>query len=402
MNAADTAWLLVSSALVLMMTLPGLALFYGGMVASRNVLSVLMHCFAITVAVSLVWFIAGYSLVFSDGAGLNAYIGGFEHLFSRGINASELNGSVPEPLFFLFQMTFAIITPALIVGAYAERIRFGVMLWFSILWSLLVYAPVAHWVWGGGWLADLGVLDFAGGLVVHTTAGVAALCAALVIGKRHQYPDVSPPHNLTMTTIGAGMLWVGWFGFNGGSALAADGTASQAILVTHMAASAAALTWMCMEWLRFGKPSILGVVTGMVAGLGTITPASGYVGVAGAVLIGVMAGLVCFTATLYIKRKLLIDDSLDVFPVHGVGGILGTLLLAFFATKSLGGVGLEHSALQQLQIQAVGVVAVFVYTAVITWLILKFLSLFVPLRVSVEEEIEGLDSVQQNESGYRF
>lgn len=400
MNFADTAWILVCTALVLMMTLPGLALFYAGMVASRNVLSVLMHCFTIALVSSLLWFVVGYSLAFGDGGAWQAWIGGTEHMFLRGINAESLSGTLPELLFVAFQMTFAIITPALIVGAFVERITFSAMLWFTVLWSLLVYAPLAHWIWGGGWLAEMGTLDFAGGLVVHTSAGVAALCVALVLGRRHNFPNVSPPHNLTMTVTGAGMLWVGWFGFNGGSALAADATAAQALLVTHMAASAAALTWLLIEWYRYGKPSVLGVVTGMVAGLGTITPASGFVGVGASVFIGFMAGLICYIFAIFLKRRLKVDDSLDVFPVHGIGGALGTMLLAVFVVTSYGGVGIENTMAQQLQIQLTALLAVVAYTALGTWLILKVVGLLTPLRVTVEEEIEGLDSVQQNESGY--
>ena len=334
LNGANTAWILTSTALVLLMTLPGLALFYGGLVRRKNILSILMQCFAIAGVSSILWFVLGYSLAFGEG---NAWIGDFSKVLMAGVTKDALSGGIPESLFMLFQMTFAVITPALIIGAYAERMKFSAVLIFSGLWLLVVYAPVTHWVWGGGWLAQLGVYDFAGGIVVHITAGVAALVAAVVLGPRHGFPRTPMlPHNLTMTVTGAGMLWVGWFGFNGGSALAANGDASMAMLVTHLSASAGALTWAAIEWKKFGKASVLGAVTGMVAGLGTITPASGFVGPGGALIIGVAAGIVCFYSTVYIKQKLKIDDSLDVFPVHGVGGILGTLLAGVFASTELG------------------------------------------------------------------
>jgi Amt family ammonium transporter len=403
--AADTAWILTSTALVLLMTLPGLALFYGGLVRSKNVLSVLMQCFAIAGIASLLWMLLGYSWAFSQGS---PWLGGFDRVFLAGLQEDTLAGALPESLFVLFQMTFAIITPALIVGGFAERMRFSAVLAFSALWLLLVYAPVTHWVWGGGWLADLGVMDFAGGIVVHITAGVAALVAAIVLGPRKGFSTTAmPPHNMTMTVMGAGMLWVGWFGFNGGSALAANGDAAMAMLATHIAAAAGAITWMFVEWLRFGKPTALGAVTGMVAGLGTITPASGFVGPAGALVIGTLAGVVCFNAVLLIKRRLKIDDSLDVFPVHGVGGILGSLLVAVFASTDLGlfsgqGYLLETmpSMSAQLQAQLIGVVAVTVFTALVTYLILKFVGLFVSLRVSSDEETQGLDIAAHEERGY--
>ncbi|RLA22357.1 MAG: ammonia channel protein, partial [Gammaproteobacteria bacterium] len=338
LNQANTAWILTSTALVLFMTIPGLSLFYGGLVRSKNVLSVLMQCFAITCLVSILWLCGVYSLVFAEGG---AFIGDLSSAFKGPESATSMVGDIPESVFFMFQMTFAIISPALIVGGFAERMRFSSMLWFSTGWLVLVYAPVCHWIWGGGWLADMGVMDFAGGIVIHVNAGVAALVAALVLGKRKGFPTTPmPPHNMTMTVTGAGMLWVGWFGFNAGSALAADGSAGMAMLVTHIGSAAGALTWMFIEWKKFGKPSVLGIVTGMVAGLGTITPASGFVGPMGALVIGVTAGTVCFYATQYIKRTLQIDDSLDVFPVHGVGGIVGSLLTGVFAAASLGGVGL--------------------------------------------------------------
>jgi Amt family ammonium transporter len=367
LDTGDTAWILTATALVLFMTIPGLSLFYGGLVRSKNVLSVLMQCFAITCAVSLVWLICGYSLAFSDGGSMNAWIGGLDHAFFAGISKDTLEGTLPKSLHGLFQMTFAIITPALIVGAFAERMRFGPMLAFSVLWLLGVYVPVCHWVWGGGWLADLGLYDFAGGTVVHITAGVAALVAALVLGGRKGFPGQGMmPHNMTMTVTGAGMLWVGWFGFNGGSALAA----------------------------------------GMVAGLGTITPASGFVGPAAALVIGLSAGVICFYSVIFIKHKLKIDDSLDVFPVHGVGGILGTLFAGIFASTELGlfsGYGFakpEFTMLDQFGVQALGVVATFVYTAVVTWVLLKLVGLFSELRVDSDEETQGLDIALHEERGY--
>ncbi|WP_290522249.1 ammonium transporter [Alcanivorax sp.] len=407
LDSGDSAWILTATALVLFMTLPGLSLFYGGLVRSKNVLSVLMQCFAITCAVSLVWLIAGYSLAFSDGGSMNAWIGGFQHVFFDGITRETLEGTLPKSLHGLFQMTFAIITPALIVGAFAERMRFGPMLAFSVLWLLAVYIPVCHWVWGGGWLAQLGVYDFAGGIVVHITAGVAALVAAVVLGNRKGFPTQGMmPHNMTMTVTGAGMLWVGWFGFNGGSALAANGDAAMAMLVTHISAAAGSLAWITMEWKKFGKPSALGIATGMVAGLGTITPASGFVGPAAALVIGLSAGVICFYAVIFIKHKLKIDDSLDVFPVHGIGGILGTLFAGIFASTELGlfsGYGFakeSYTMLDQVGVQALGVVSTFVYTAIVTWLLLKLIGLFAVLRVDGDEETQGLDIALHEERGY--
>jgi len=407
LDKSDSAWILTATALVLFMTLPGLALFYGGLVRNKNVLSVLMQCFAIACAVSLVWLVVGYSLAFSDGGAANAWIGGFSHVFFDGIGRDTLEGSLPKSLHGLFQMTFAIITPALIVGAFAERMRFGAMLAFSVLWVLGVYVPICHWVWGGGWLAELGLYDFAGGTVVHITAGVAALVAAVVLGRRQDWPgQAMKPHNMTMTVMGAGMLWVGWFGFNGGSALAADGNASMAMLVTHISAAAGSLAWVTLESIKFGKPSALGIATGMVAGLGTITPASGFVGPGGALLIGLAAGVICFYMVLVVKQKWRIDDSLDVFPVHGIGGVLGTLLAGVFASTELGvfsGYGFakpEYGMLDQIGVQALGVVATFVYTAVVTFLLLKLVGLFTPLRVTAEEEAQGLDIALHEERGY--
>ena len=407
LNGANTAWILTSTALVLLMTLPGLALFYGGLVRRKNILSILMQCFAIAGVSSILWFVLGYSLAFGEG---NAWIGDFSKVLMAGVTKGALSGDIPESLFMLFQMTFAVITPALIIGAYAERMKFSAVLIFSGLWLLVVYAPVTHWVWGGGWLAQLGVYDFAGGIVVHITAGVAALVAAVVLGPRHGFPRTPMlPHNLTMTVTGAGMLWVGWFGFNGGSALAANGDASMAMLVTHLSASAGALTWAAIEWKKFGKASVLGAVTGMVAGLGTITPASGFVGPGGALIIGVAAGIVCFYSTVYIKQKLKIDDSLDVFPVHGVGGILGTLLAGVFASTELGafsGYGYAEgisTMLGQVSVQLVGIGSTIVYTAIVSYLLFKLVALMTKgLRVSKEQEITGLDLIEHDESGYNL
>ena len=403
LDTGDTAWILTATALVLFMTIPGLSLFYGGLVRSKNVLSVLMQCFALTCLMSLLWLIAGYSLAFGDGGSMNAFIGGLDNVLFAGIAEGTLSGSIPESSFALFQMTFAVITPALIVGGFAERIRFSSMLLFSSAWLFLVYVPVCHWVWGGGWLSELGVMDFAGGIVVHITAGVAAIVAAIMLGKRRGFPSQAmPPHNMTLTITGAGMLWVGWFGFNGGSALAANGDAAMAMLVTHISAAAGALTWSVAEWIKFDKPSALGAVTGMVAGLGTITPASGFVGPGGALLIGISAGVICFVATNYIKRSLHIDDSLDVFPVHGVGGILGTLLTAVFASNALGVFsGQEDIQIgAQLGIQATGVLVAIVYTAIVTFVLFKLTDILIGNRVSDEEELEGLDLVSHNERGY--
>jgi Amt family ammonium transporter len=401
-DSGATAWLLTSTALVLLMTLPGLALFYGGLVRSRNVLSVLMQCFALCCIVSLVWLVFGYSLAFSSDAGAGL-IGGLSKAWLSGVELDSVSGSIPETVFVMFQLTFAIITPALIIGGFAERMRFSAMLWFSVLWLVIVYIPVAHWVWGGGWLATMGFRDFAGGAVVHVNAGVAALVAALVMGNRSGFPATPmPPHNLTMTVSGASLLWVGWFGFNAGSAVAANGAAGMAMLVTHIGAAAGSLAWMSMEWLKFGKPSVLGIVTGMVAGLGTITPASGYVGPIGALVIGLVAGFVCFFATQLIKRRLKIDDSLDVFPVHGVGGFTGLLLTAVFSAAAFDGLGLAEGVTigAQLVTQLIGAVATVVWCGVATFVILKAVNLVLPLRVSAEQENEGLDLVLHEERGY--
>jgi Amt family ammonium transporter len=397
--------MIVASALVLFMTLPGLALFYAGLVRTKNVLSVLMQCFAITCVVTLAWVIVGYSVAFGDGGATNAWWGGLGKSFLSGIEVKTVKGTIPETLFAMYQMTFAIITPALVIGAFAERVRFSGMLVFSLLWLLFVYVPIAHWVWGDGWLQKLGVMDFAGGTVVHANAGVAALVCALVLGQRRGFPETAmPPHNMTMVVAGACMLWVGWFGFNAGSALAADGSAAMAMLVTHIAAATASLTWMVCEWIRFGKPSVLGIVTGMVAGLGTITPASGFVGPMGAIAIGLAAGLLCFFATNHMKRALGIDDSLDVFPVHGVGGILGTTLTGVFAATAFGGIGYPEgqSMAGQIGVQLAGVAATVVWSGLFTWLLLKATDAVVGMRVAHEEETEGLDTVLHNEKGYNL
>ena len=402
-DTGDTAWILTSTALVLFMTLPGLALFYGGLVRAKNVLSVLMQCFAIACVVSVLWVLYGYSLAFGDGGSMNAWIGGLDNVFLANVTRESLSGTLPESVFVMFQMTFAIITPALIIGGFAERMKFSAMLLFSVIWVSVVYFPVCHWVWGGGWLAQMGLLDFAGGTVVHITAGVAALVAAMVMGNRNGF-QVTPmmPHNMTMTVTGAGMLWVGWFGFNGGSAVAANGDAGMAMLVTHVSAACGALTWALMEWIKYGKPSALGTVTGMVAGLGTITPASGFVGPMGALIIGFSAGIVCFFATSFLKQKLKIDDSLDVFPVHGVGGILGTIFAGIFVSAGLGGIGFAEGMdmVSQVGVQLTGVIATIVFTASVTFVILKVVDMTLGLRVSDEQETEGLDISQHEERGY--
>ena len=404
LNTGDTAWILTSTVLVLFMTIPGLALFYGGLVRSKNVLSILMQCFAVTCMVSIMWLVFVYGLAFGDGGSMNKWIGSLDQLMLGGIDRDSMVGTIPETVFSMFQLTFAIITPALIVGAFAERMKFSAMLWFSAIWVVVVYAPVTHWVWGGGWLGDMGLLDFAGGTVVHVNAGVAALVAALVLGPRKGFGKTPmPPHNLTMTVIGAAMLWVGWFGFNAGSALAANSDAGMAMLVTHISAAAGSLAWMAMEWIRHGKPSVLGIVTGMVAGLGTITPASGFVGPVGALIIGLSAGVICYAATSFIKRTLKIDDSLDVFPVHGVGGILGTMLAGVFVAI-LGGVGLAEGMTMggQVWVQFIGVAATLVYCGIATWIILKIVDVIIGLRVTGDEETEGLDIVLHDETGYNL
>ena len=405
LDTGDTAWILVSTALVLFMTLPGLALFYSGLVRVKNVLSVLMQCFAIACLVSILWLVFVYGLAFGDGGSVNQIVG-LGNLMISDVGMDSMSGTIPEIVFFMFQMTFAIITPALIIGGFAERMKFSSVLLFSALWLALVYAPVCHWVWGGGWLGDKGFMDFAGGTVVHINAGVGAIVAAVVLGNRRGFPDrPMTPHNMAITVAGASMLWVGWFGFNAGSALAAGSSAGMAMAVTHISAAAASLAWMTCEWVRSGKPTVLGIVTGMVAGLGTITPASGYVGPLGGLLIGISAGVVCYFATQYIKRGLKIDDSLDVFPVHGVGGALGCLLTAVFYSNSFGGLQSAdevYSISSQFGVQAIGVVATVVWCAVITFFILKLVDMMTGLRVAEDEETEGLDIVLHNERGYNI
>jgi Amt family ammonium transporter len=405
LDAANTAWMLTASVLVLFMTLPGLALFYAGLARAKNVLSILMQCFSITCVVTLAWVAVGYSIAFGDGGGSNGWWGGLAKSFLAGIEVKTVKGSIPETVFAMYQMTFAIITPALVIGAYAERVRFSGMLLFSVLWLLLVYCPVAHWVWGDGWLQKMGIMDFAGGTVVHLNAGIAALVSALVLGRRRGFPDTPmPPHNMTMVVTGACMLWCGWFGFNAGSALAADGSAGMAMLVTHIGAATGAAAWVLCEWLRFGKPSVLGIVTGMVAGLGTITPASGFVGPMGAIAIGGAAGLICFFCTNYMKRTLNVDDSLDVFPVHGVGGILGTLLTGVFAAAYFGGGGYPENQTMggQVLVQASGVLAIGAWSGVVTWVLLKLSDALAGMRVAGDEETEGLDTVLHGEQGYNL
>ena len=402
LSAGDTAWMLTATALVLFMTIPGLSLFYAGMVRAKNGLSVMMQCFSITAVVTVLWAIIGYSIAFG-GAG--SWWGGLDKLFLNGLTVDSLSGSIPETVFMVFQMTFAIITPALIVGAFAERMKFSSMLWFTMFWLVLVYAPIAHWVWGdGGWLGGKGILDFAGGTVVHINAGVAGLMAAIVVGRRKGYPRTAmPPHNLMFTLMGAAMLWVGWFGFNAGSELAADGTAGMAMAVTQIATAMAAVTWMLAEWISHGKPSALGIASGAVAGLVAITPASGTAGPMGALAIGAAAGLACFIFVAKIKPALGLDDSLDAFGVHGIGGITGAILTGVFCAPSLGGAGFGDgidSISSQVAVQALGVGATFVYTAVVTTIILLVLKVTIGLRVSEEDEVEGLDLSQHDERAY--
>ncbi len=408
LNGANTAWILTSTALVLFMTLPGLALFYGGLVHTRNVLSVLMHCFAVACLASVLWLAFLYSFAFGDGGSANAFFGGFGKIFLAGVAADSLWGDIPETVFFMFQMTFAIITPALIVGAFVERMKFSAVLWFSTLWLIVVYAPAAHWIWGGGMLSDggllgMGVRDFAGGIVVHVTAGTSALVAAVMVGKRRGFPgEITPPHSPVLTMMGAAMLWVGWFGFNAGSALTSDGAAGMAMTVTHISAATASLVWMGLEWLRYGKPSLIGIVTGMVAGLATVTPASGFVGPLGGFVCGLAGGAICFFATPWVKHRLGIDDSLDVFAVHGMGGMTGTMMTAIFAVPALGGLGLAEGASigDHLFVQAAGIVIVALWSVVISFVILKAIDLTIGLRVSPEVETEGLDITTHGERGY--
>jgi len=401
MSNANTAWILTSTALVLFMTLPGLALFYAGLVRSKNTISVLAQCLVIAVIASVVWFVVGYSLSFS---GDGSFIGNLDKIFLKTVSLKSLSGDIPETVFVMFQMTFAIITPALIVGAFVERMKFSAVVLFTVLWLILVYAPATHWVWGGGWLAKMGVFDFAGGLVVHTTAGISALVIAYSLGSRKDFPkNFNPPHSPVLAMIGACMLWVGWFGFNAGSALAANESAGMAMLVTHISAATATITWMFIDWIKNGKPGLVGMITGMIAGLATITPASGFVGPMGAIILGILAGSICYYCVGFVKFKLQIDDSLDVFAVHGVGGILGTLLAGILATDFFGGLGLEKSAAEQTMIQAIGILSVALLSFVGTVIIVKIIKLTTGLRVPEDEEIgEGLDFGSHGESSYNL
>ena len=402
LSSGDTAWMLTATALVLFMTIPGLSLFYGGMVRSKNILSVLMQCFAITSLMTLLWVLYAYSIAFG---GDGPFWGGLSKMFLAGVGVDTLSGTIPETVFMTFQMTFAIITPALMVGAFAERMKFSAMLIFMTIWMTLVYAPICHWVWGGGgWLGNKGILDFAGGTVVHINAGIAGLVAAIVLGKRKGYPTTAmPPHNLGYTLMGASMLWVGWFGFNAGSELAADGVAGMAMAVTQIATAAAALSWMFIEWAKHGKPSVLGIASGAVAGLVAITPASGAVGPMGAIAIGLASGAGCFITSTTLKRAMGYDDSLDVFGIHAVGGIIGAILTGVFCAEFLGGAGFGGditSISAQVRVQAVGVGATIVYTGIVSFIILKVLDGIMGLRVTDDEESEGLDLSQHGERGY--
>ena len=401
LDTGNTAWILISTALVLFMTLPGLALFYGGLVKSKNILSVLMQCIAIACLASLIWLAVGYSLAFSEG---NQWVGGLQNSFFSGIERSSLSGDIPESVFFMFQMTFAIITPALMVGAYVERIKFSAVLLFSGLWLVVVYAPVTHWIWGGGWLAKMGILDYAGGLVVHLTAGISALVLAAALGPRKGFPDqVDPPHNPALVMIGASMLWVGWFGFNAGSALAANEDAGMAMLVTHVSAATASLVWMFIDWLKFGKPTLVGLVTGTIAGLASITPASGFVGPIGALIIGGSAGIICYVLVSFVKNTLKVDDSLDVFAVHGAGGVLGILLVSFLTNSNIGGAGYAEgmSASSQFNVQLIGVASVFVWSIIASLIIIVIVKALTGLRVEDSHEEEGLDISSHGETNYR-
>ena len=393
LDTGDTAWMLTSTALVLLMTIPGLALFYGGMVRKKNVLSTVMQSFAVTCLITILWMVAGYSIAFSDGGNLNAWVGGLDKAFFSGISLDDLSGTIPETVFITFQLTFAIITPALITGAFADRMKFSSMLIFLGAWSLIVYAPITHWVWGGGFLSSEGVLDFAGGTVVHINAGVAGLVVAIVLGKRRGYGSENmAPHNLVLSLIGASLLWVGWFGFNAGSAVGANGTAGMAMLVTQISAAAAALTWMTIEWLIRGKPSVLGIISGSIGGLVAITPASGFVDPLGALVIGIVGGAACYWGAAKLKQTLGYDDSLDAFGVHGIGGIVGALLTGVFAVEAIGGTpGAFEGNINQLWIQFVGILATIIYSAVATFIILKIIQAIMGLRVDDETEVEGLD-----------
>ena len=393
LDTGDTAWMLTSTALVLLMTIPGLALFYGGMVRKKNVLSTVMQSFAVTCLMTILWMVAGYSIAFSDGGNLNAWVGGLDKAFFSGISLDDLSGTIPETVFITFQLTFAIITPALITGAFADRMKFSSMLIFLGAWSLIVYAPITHWVWGGGFLSSEGVLDFAGGTVVHINAGVAGLVVAIVLGKRRGYGSENmAPHNLVLSLIGASLLWVGWFGFNAGSAVGANGTAGMAMLVTQISAAAAALSWMTIEWIIRGKPSVLGIISGSIGGLVAITPASGFVDPLGALIIGIVGGAACYWGAAKLKQTLGYDDSLDAFGVHGIGGIVGALLTGVFAVEAIGGTpGVFEGNINQLWIQFVGILATIIYSAVATFVILKIIQVIMGLRVDDETEVEGLD-----------
>ena len=404
LSSGDTAWMLTATVLVLFMTIPGLSLFYAGMVRTKNALSVMVQCFAITALMTVLWTLYGYSIAFG---GEGPFWGGLDKVFLKGVRVDTLSGTIPETVFMVFQMTFAIITPALIVGAFAERMKFSALLWFMALWFTFVYGPVCHWVWGdGGWLGSKGILDFAGGTVVHINAGIAGLVACLVLGKRHGYPATPmPPHSIMLTVVGAAMLWVGWFGFNAGSELAADGVAGMAMAVTQIAAATAALGWMFAEWVTHGKPSGLGIASGAVAGLVAITPACGNVGPMGALAIGAASGVLCFISATHLKRALGYDDSLDVFGVHGVGGMIGALLVGVFADPDLGGAGFGDgisSIAEQIGVQSIGIAATLAYSGVLTFVILKVLDLILGLRVSEDEEMEGLDLVLHDEAGYNL
>lgn len=401
LDTGNTAWILTSTALVLFMTLPGLALFYAGLVKSKNILSVLMQCIAIACLASLIWLGVGYSMAFSDGS---PWVGSLQKAFLSGVERDSLTGDIPETVFFMFQMTFAIITPALMVGAYVERIKFSAVLLFTGLWLITVYAPVTHWIWGGGWLAEKGILDYAGGLVVHLTAGISALILAAALGPRKGFPNqIDPPHNPALVMIGASMLWVGWFGFNAGSALAANEDAGMAMLVTHISAATASLVWMTIDWIKFGKPTLIGLVTGTIAGLASITPASGFVGPIGGLVIGLSAGIVCYILVSFIKTSLRIDDSLDVFAVHGAGGVLGIILVSFLADTRFGGVGYAEGmdSVSQLSVQGIGIAAVFAWSVIASIIIIIIVKATTGLRVDPSFEEEGLDISSHGETNYR-
>ena len=401
LDTGNTAWILTSTALVLFMTLPGLALFYAGLVKSKNILSVLMQCIAIACLASLIWLGVGYSMAFADGS---QWVGGLQKAFLSGVEKDSLSGDIPETVFFMFQMTFAIITPALMVGAYVERIKFSAVLLFSGLWLIAVYAPVTHWIWGGGWLAEKGILDYAGGLVVHLTAGISALVLAAALGPRKGFPDqVDPPHNPALVMIGAAMLWVGWFGFNAGSALAANEDAGMAMLVTHISAATASLVWMAIDWIKFGKPTLIGLVTGTIAGLASITPASGFVGPIGGLVIGFSAGIICYILVSFVKSSLRIDDSLDVFAVHGAGGVLGIILVSFLADTRFGGVGYADGmdSVSQLSVQGIGIAAVLAWSVIVSMIIILIVKSTTGLRVDPTVEEEGLDISTHGETNYR-